>query len=77
MVMKANLRCSAIAIIAKIDVFNITISILFVSIGLVLMFGMICFCSFDEQKGIALGATYRNKTQAKEFTYYIAEAERN
>lgn len=40
------------------------------------MFGMIV-CSLDEQKGIALGATYRNKTQAKEFTQYIAEAERN
>lgn len=40
------------------------------------MFGMIV-CSLDEQKDIALGATYRNKTQAKEFTQYIAEAERN
>lgn len=43
---------------------------LLVIIGLVLMFGMIV-CSLDEQKGIALGATYRNKTQAKEFTQLL------
>ena len=54
---------------------NITVCVINI-IGLVLMFGMI-FCSLDEQKGIALGATYRNKTQAKEFTQYIAEAERD
>lgn len=40
------------------------------------MFGRI-FCSLDEQKGIALGATYRNLIQAEEFTQYIEEAERN
>lgn len=34
------------------------------------------FSSLDERKGIALGATYRNRMQAKEFTHYIAEVER-
>lgn len=38
---------------------------------------MLDFCSLDEQKGFAVGSTYRNEKQAKECMHYIAEVERN
>lgn len=38
---------------------------------------MFYFCSLDEKKGIAVGSTYRNEKQAKEFMHHIAEVERN
>jgi len=35
-----------------------------------------CVCRVDEQKGLAVGKTYRNADQAQVFMHYIAEVER-
>ena len=34
-------------------------------------------CDLDQMKGLKIGETYRNRTQARNFVGYIAEVERN